>query len=400
MQLARQLSKLGTETAFAVSAAAADWAAKGNKVYPFHLGDINLATPEPIIEATVKAIGDGYTGYCAGAGVIELRDAIARDVGSKRGLSYSAENVSIQPGGKPVIGKFIATVMDAGDEVLYPNPGYPIYESQIEYQGGKAVAYGYLETDTGFELDMDALKASITPKTKALIYNNYQNPNGAQSSPAEMEALAELAIKHDLWVLADDAYYEIQYSGKPISIASLPGMQQRTIILYTCSKRFAMTGWRLGAAIGPKPAIDIINKLNTNAESCTPHFIQRGMVEAIEGSTSGPDHILEVLRERRDACIAGLNAIDGINVATPNSTFYLFPNVTAIMQGKGLTDVNQLMTEALHQTGVSFCTRKHFGRSLQGEKNDYIRFAYSGIEVTDINEGMAGLKTYFESRGG
>ena len=397
MKLAKQLEKLGTETAFSVSAAAAAWGDKGNKIYPFHLGDINIPTPRNIVEATDKAIADGYTGYCPGAGISELRAAIARDVGSKRDLRYSAENVSIQSGGKPVISKFIATVMNPGDEVLYPNPGYPIYESQIEYQGGVAVPYTYLETKKGFDLDLDSVKSKITPKTRALIYNNFQNPNSAESSQEEIEQLAELAIKYDLWVLSDEAYFEIQYSGKPESIVSLPGMQERSIILYTCSKRFAMTGWRLGAAIGPKSAIDIINKFNTNFESCTTHFIQKGMVEAIEGDTSGPDSIIEELRRRRDAAVAGLNAIDGISIAAPNSTFYLFPNVTDIMERKGFTDIDQLMDEALIETSVSFCTRKHFGRLLEGETNHYLRFAYSGIDIDDINEGMAKLKNYFEA---
>ena len=397
MKLAKQLEKLGTETAFSVSAAAAAWGDKGNKIYPFHLGDINLPTPRNIVEATDKAIADGYTGYCPGAGIPELRAAIARDVGTKRDLNYSAENVSIQSGGKPVISKFIATVMNPGDEVLYPNPGYPIYESQIEYQGGVAVPYTYLETEKGFDLDLDSVKSKITPKTRALIYNNFQNPNSAESSQEEIEQLAELAIKYDLWVLSDEAYFEIQYSGKPESIVSLPGMQERSIILYTCSKRFAMTGWRLGAAIGPKSAIDIINKFNTNFESCTTHFIQKGMVEAIEGDTSGPDSIIEELRRRRDAAVAGLNAIDGISITAPNSTFYLFPNVTDIMERKGFADIDQLMDEALIETSVSFCTRKHFGRLLEGETNHYLRFAYSGIDIDDINEGMAKLKNYFEA---
>jgi len=397
MQLAKQLEKLGTETAFAVSAAAAAWAQKGNKVYPFHLGDINIPTPENIVEASIKAIRDGYTGYCPGAGIEPLREVLAHDVGSKRQVSYNAENVSIQPGGKPVIGKFIMATMNPGDEVLYPNPGYPIYESQIEYHGGLAVPYGYIETADGFALDLDTIKASITPKTKVLIYNNFQNPNSAQSSRAEMEALAELAIKHDLWVLSDDAYYEVQYSGEPISIVNIPGMQERTVILYTCSKRFAMTGWRLGAAIGPKPIIDMINKMNTNAESCTPHFVQHAMAEAIAGDPSGPHQILETLKTRRDAAVEGLNAIEGISITAPNSTFYLFPNVTDIMEKKGLSDVNELMTGALEQANVSFCTRKHFGRPVPGETDHYIRFAYSGITVEDINEGMARLKTYFES---
>lgn len=397
MELANQLQHLGTETAFAVSAAAAAWAAKGNKVYPFHLGDINIPTPANIVEATKKAIADGFTGYCPGAGIPELRAAIASDVGAKRGLSYQAEQVSIQPGGKPVIGKFLMSVMNPGDEVLYPNPGYPIYESQIEYNGGIAVPYGYIETENGFDLDLDAIRAAITDKTKVLIYNNFQNPNGAQSSRAEMEELADLAIRHDFWVMADDAYFEIQYSGTPQSIVKIPGMQQRTVILYTCSKRFAMTGWRLGAAIGPQEVIDVISKFNTNAESCTTHFIQKGMAGAIEGDTSGPDAIVETLRERRDAAVAGLNDIDGISIAAPNSTFYLFPNVTRIMERKGFSDVNDLMEGALREANVSFCTRKHFGRPGPDEANSYIRFAYSGIDVPDINDGMAALKKYFES---
>ena len=396
MKLAKHLDKLGTETAFAVSAAAAAWGAKGNKIYPFHLGDINIATPANIVEAAEKAIADGYTGYCPGAGIPELRAAIARDVGAKRQLGYSAENVSIQPGGKPVIGKFLAAVMNPGDEVLYPNPGYPIYESQIEYQGGIAVPYGYLETATGFDLDLDAIRSAITPNTRALIYNNFQNPNGAQSSREEMQQLAQLAIKHDLWVLSDEAYFEIQYGGQAESIVSLPGMQERSVILYTCSKRFAMTGWRLGAAIGPQAVIEVFNKLNTNIESCTTHFIQRAMVEAIEGDTSGPDAIIDELRRRRDAAVAGLNSIDGVSIEAPNSTFYLFPNVTSIMQRKGFSDVNQLMDEALTETNVSFCTRKHFGRPLEGEKEHYIRFAYSGIGIEDIEEGMGRLKEYLE----
>lgn len=397
MQLAKQLDKLGTETAFAVSGAAAAWAAKGHRVYPFHLGDMNIPTPANIVEATYKAIKDGYTGYCPAAGIPELRAVLADDVGRKRGVSYSAENISVQPGGKPVIGKFIAAVMNPGDEVLYPNPGYPIYESQIEYLGGIGLPYGYIETATGFALDMEAIKRSITPRTKALIYNNYQNPTGAQSTRQEMEELAALAIQHDLWVMSDDAYYEILYSGQPESIVNIPGMQERTVILYTCSKRFAMTGWRLGAAIGPKPVIDVINKLNTNAESCSPHFVQRAMVEAIPGDTTGPDAIVETLMERRDAAVAGLQAINGVKIAKPDSTFYLFPNVTEIMARKGFTDVNQLMTEALTNTDVSFCTRKHFGRPLAGEPNHYIRLAYSGINVADIQAGLARLKAYFEA---
>ncbi|MDE0586785.1 MAG: aminotransferase class I/II-fold pyridoxal phosphate-dependent enzyme [Candidatus Marinimicrobia bacterium] len=397
MQFAKQINRLGTETAFAVSAQARAWAAKGHKVYPFHLGDINLATPENIVDATLKAIRDGNTGYCPSEGILPLREALSIDVGSKRGVTYRPENVSVQPGGKPTIGKFIAAVMNPGDEVLYPNPGYPIYESQIEYQGGTAVPYSYIQTESGFDIDLDRLKSSITEKTVALIYNNYQNPITAESSKKEMEAIAELAIENDLWVLTDDAYYEMIYQGNAHSIVSIPGMKERTIILYTFSKKFAMTGWRVGGAIGPEKIINIISKLNVNAESCTTHFIQHAMVEALMGDSSGSDTILTTLKERRDAAVAGLNAMDGIQIPTPRSTFYLFPNVNEIMKRKGFNEVDQLQAGALENANVSFCTREHFGRPSSDETDFYIRFAYSGISTDDINEGLAKLKDYFES---
>ena len=397
MKYADQIKKLGTETAFAVSAQARAWGAKGHKVYPFHLGDINLATPENIVEATLKGIRDGKTGYCPSEGILPLREALAIDVGTRRGVSYGPGNVSIQPGGKPTIGKFIAAVMNPGDEILYPNPGYPIYESQIEYQGGCAVSYSYIQTDTGFDIDIDRLKASITEKTVAIIYNNYQNPISAESSVKEMEAVAALAIKYDLWVLADDAYFEMIYEGEARSIVSIPGMQERTVILYTFSKKYAMTGWRVGGAIGPEKIIKIISKLNVNAESCTTHFIQAAMAEAITGDPSGAKNILDTLRERRDATVAGLNTIDGINIPTPRSTFYLFPNVSEIMKRKGFDNIGQLQIGALENSNVSFCTREHFGRPLLEETEFFIRFAYSGITVEDINEGMKKLKEYFEA---
>ncbi|MBL8159551.1 aminotransferase class I/II-fold pyridoxal phosphate-dependent enzyme [Candidatus Saccharibacteria bacterium] len=397
MHIASQIAKLGIETSFEVAAAASDWSHKGHKVYPFHIGDINLHTPYNIVEAVTKAIRDGYTGYCPGAGIIQLRMAMAEEIGRKWGAPYEPENVSIQPGGKPVVGKFLEAVMEPGDEVLYPNPGYPIYESQIEFQGGIAVPYGYIETEKGFALDLESMRRAITPRTKILVCNNYHNPTAARSSRAEMEAVAELAIRHNLMVLSDDAYYEIQYDEPADSIVTLPGMQERTVILYTFSKRYAMTGWRIGAAIGPRKIIDIINKLNSNAESCTSHFIQWAAIEALTGSETGPNDILAELKRRRDAAVAGLNAIDGISVAAPSSSFFLFPNVTKIMERKGITDVNLLMDLALKQAGVSFCTHKHFGRPRPEDTQSYIRIAYSGIDVEDIHFGMERLKEYFES---
>jgi aspartate/methionine/tyrosine aminotransferase len=381
---ADRLARLGTETAFAVSAEAAAFAQKGNTVYPFHLGDMNIKTPDNIIEATHRAMQDGRTGYCPSAGIPQLRDTLARDLNAARGTSYSAENVAIQPGGKPVIGKFLLTLMNPGDEVLYPNPGYPIYESQIEFNGGKAVPYRYVEGREGFELDMDGMERLITPRTRLLIVNNLHNPTGAESSHRELERVAELALKYNLQVLADEAYFDMRYDGRTESLTSFAGMEERSVILYTFSKKYAMTGWRLGAAIGPKAIVDTIAKLNVNDESCTNQFIQYGAVEALTGDQSGHHRIVKILRERRDKAVELANRIPGVRCLKPSATFYLYPNVTAAMKAAGTDDYQVFRRRVLEATGVSFCTRTHFGRSLDGEKERYIRFAYSGIDVDKI----------------
>jgi aspartate/methionine/tyrosine aminotransferase len=388
MALAERLERLGTETAFAVSLAAAEWGAKGNRIFPFHLGDLNIATPQNVVDAMNKAIVDGKTGYCPAAGIPQLREALADDVGSRRGLSFAPSNVVVQPGGKPVITKFIQTVMNPGDEVLYPNPGYPIYESQIEYFGGVAKSYRYIPSSTGFNIDLDHLKSQITSKTKAIIYNDLQNPIGAESTDAEREAIAEIAIKHNLWVMSDEAYFEMRYSGTSKSIASLPGMLERTVILYTFSKKFAMTGWRLGAAIAPTELANQIAKLNTNDESCTTHFVQYGGVEGVRGDQASIPKMLNILKERRDVAVSMLNAMPGVSCHSPEAAFYLFPDVTEAMERKGIDDLAVFAEKALHATGVSFCTRRHFGRPQPGEQRNYVRFAFSGIDKQDIQEGM------------
>ena len=388
MALAERLERLGTETAFAVSLAAAEWGAKGNRIFPFHLGDLNIATPQNVVDAMNKAIVDGKTGYCPAAGIPQLREALADDVGSRRGLSFAPSNVVVQPGGKPVITKFIQTVMNPGDEVLYPNPGYPIYESQIEYFGGVAKSYRYIPSSTGFNIDLDHLKSQITSKTKAIIYNDLQNPIGAESTDAEREAIAEIAIKHNLWVMSDEAYFEMRYSGTSKSIASLPGMLERTVILYTFSKKFAMTGWRLGAAIAPTELANQIAKLNTNDESCTTHFVQYGGVEGVRGDQSAIPKMLNTLKERRDVAVSMLNAMPGVSCHSPEAAFYLFPDVTEAMERKGIDDLAEFAEQALHATGVSFCTRRHFGSPQPGENRNYVRFAFSGINKEDIREGM------------
>jgi aspartate/methionine/tyrosine aminotransferase len=397
MKIAKRIQKLGTETAFAVSAEAAAFAAKGNKVYPFHLGDMNIQTPANVMEAAIKAMKDGKTGYCPNAGIPQLREILAADVSASRGIPYAMENVAIQPGGKPTIGKFILALMNPGDEVLYPNPGYPIYESQIEFNGGIAVPYSYLEGKDNFEIDIDQMVQKISPKTKLLILNDLQNPTGAECSLAEFEQLAALVRQHNLYVLCDEAYFDIRYAGKSTSFASLPDMAERSIILYTFSKKFAMTGWRLGATIGPKEIIDVIAKLNVNDESCPNHFIQYGAIEGLTGDQTEVQQILDTLKERRDTAVDILNSIEGVHCFRPNATFYLFPNVTAAMHNKNLSDYDKFRKGVLTETGVSFCTRLHFGRPLAGEENRYIRLAYSGIDTAEIKVGLEKFKAYIES---
>ncbi len=396
MKIADRIARLGTETAFAVSAEAADFASKGNKVYPFHLGDMNILTPANVMDAAIKAMKGGKTGYCPNAGIPQLREAIANDVSASHGVSFAMENVAVQPGGKPTISKFFMALMNPGDEVLYPNPGYPIYESQIEFHGGKAVPYSYVEGEQNFEIDLDMIRANITPRTKLLVLNDLQNPTGAECSAAERLALADLVLKHDLYVLCDEAYFDIRYEGQSTSFASLPGMAERCVILYTFSKKFAMTGWRLGAAIGPKEIIDIFAKLNVNDESCSNHFIQYAAAEGLTGDQTEVHKILATLKKRRDLAVDILNTIEGIHCFRPNATFYLYPNVTGAMQKKGLTDYDAFRRAVLHETGVSVCTRLHFGRVLEGEKKYYLRLAYSGIEGTEIKEGLGKLKAFIE----
>jgi aspartate/methionine/tyrosine aminotransferase len=396
-RLAGRIGRLGTETAFAVSAEADEWQALGHTVYPFHLGDLDLPTPQNVVEGAERAIRDGKTGYCPNAGIMPLREALAADVGGSHGLSLGPENVAIEPGGKPVIGKFVLALMDPGDEVLYPSPGYPIYESQIEFHGGVAKPYGYVPGADDFELDWDSLERQVSPHTRLLLFNNLQNPTGAESSPEELERLAGFVLAHDLLVLSDEAYWDIRYAGTSRSLASLPGMAERTVILYTFSKKFAMTGWRLGAAIGPRWIVDVIARLNVNDESCSNHFVQYGALEGLTGEQSGPREIVRVLRERRDAAVDILTTIPGVTCYRPDATFYLYPEVTGLMEHKGFTSYEQLRRTALEETGVSFCTRLHFGRELPGEERRYVRFAYSGISTERIEEGLGRLKAWAEA---
>ena len=397
MAIAKRMDLLGSETAFAVSAEAAKLASTGMKIYPFHLGDINLPTPPSIVSAANEAIKSGKTGYCPAPGIPELRKALGKDVGRARGLSYGIENVSIQPGGKPSIGKYIAAMMEKGDVVLYPNPGYPIYESQIEFYNGIAYPYGYVNTPEGLRLDFNAIKKGIKKGAKHIFYNNYNNPTGASSPVEEIERLAKLVIENDMFLISDDAYFDTLYDGSPKSIASLPGMYERTLTMYTFSKKFAMTGWRLGGAIGPEEIIEQITRLNVNMESCTTHFVQYAGVAGLNAPKSETQEILDRLQGRRDILVKILNGIEGVEAHMPEAGFYVFPKITDLLQKLGFNDGEEFRKVVLKETGVSFCGRHHFGRPLESETDSYIRLAFSGIGKDDLQEGMNLFRNWIDS---
>ena len=394
---AERVARLGTETVFAVSAEAARLAALGRTIYPFHLGDLDIPTAGHIVAAMDGAIADGKTGYCANAGIAPLREALAADVSAARGVTYGTDDVSLQPGGKPVIGKFLLAAMDPGDEVLYPNPGFPIYSSFIEFLGGVAVPYGFFQDGDRYTLDLDALERAVTPRTRILILNDLHNPTAAECTPGELQRIAELALEHDLLVLSDEAYFDVRFGGTSNSIVSLPGMQERTVILYTFSKKYAMTGWRVGAAVGPRPIVDIITQLNVNVESCVNHFVQYGALAALTGDPAGPAEMMARLEGRRDAALRLLNAMPGVTCPTPEATFYLYPDVTEAVRLTGCAGHEDFRRLLLDRTGVSFCTRQHFGRALPGETSYHLRLAYSGVTTAQIDEGLGLMKDFLDS---
>lgn len=396
IQLAERVNNLGVETAFLVAGQAAAHAAAGNKVYPFHLGDMNLPTPANIIEAAHKAMRDGKNGYTPNAGIPQLREALAAEFNTTRKTNYNIENVAVQPGGKPVISKFLLALMNPGDEVLYPNPGFPIYESQIRFHGGVAVPYPIIPGEKNFSFDLNAMEETITDRTKLLIVNDLHNPTSAECSAEDRKRIAEIAVKYDLIVLLDEAYFDVRYGGESVSLIKEPGMMERSVILHTFSKKYAMTGWRVGAALGPKSIIDVIAKLNVNDESCTSHSNQYAACEALQGDQTGAREILATLQARRDLAVDLLNSIEGVFCYKPNATFYLYPDVTQAMENASFTDYQPFLDAVLQNTGVSMCARTHFGTPLPGETRKYLRLAYSGIDKNMIEEGLTQLKIFLE----
>ncbi|MFI5345324.1 MAG: pyridoxal phosphate-dependent aminotransferase [Elusimicrobiota bacterium] len=382
MKLAQSYSRLGTETAFEVLVRARALEAQGRKIVHLEIGEPDFDTPANIRDAAKKALDEGWTHYGPSAGLPQTRKAVAEYVSKTRGMSYAPEETVIVPGGKPIIFFTILALIDAGDEVIYPNPGFPIYESMINYVGGKAVPLPIRE-ENGFDFDPAEFERLLTPKTKLVILNSPANPTGGVMADATMDRVAAALRKFPgAMVLTDEIYSRVLYGGTHRSIASLPGMKERCIILDGFSKTWAMTGWRLGYGVGPKWLIDAIAKLATNDHSCVASFAQIAAIEALNGPQDSVTAMVAEFRKRRDVIVKGLNSIPGISCLTPSASFYVFPNIKAT----GLT--SKVLADALlNEAGVACLPGTSFGSYGEG----YLRFSYAN-SVANIETALASIR--------
>ncbi|MEX2116570.1 MAG: pyridoxal phosphate-dependent aminotransferase, partial [Bacteroidota bacterium] len=334
MKIAKRLSRLGTETAFEVLAEVNQLRAQGKDIIALSIGEPACATSESIKDAAKKALDENLTHYSPSQGIIELRRAVAEYVSATRGIPVDPAEVVIVPGGKPIIFYSILACIDEGDEVVYPLPGYPIYESMINFVGGKPVPLR-LREEKNFSFDIEELRSKISDRTRMVIVNSPHNPTGGVIPKQDLHEIAELALKHDFWVLSDEIYSRILYEGKAESISQFPGMKERTIILDGHSKTYAMTGWRVGYGVMPKDLAVHMTRLMTNSNSCTATFTQHAALAAITGSQESVDHMVAEFRTNRDLVVNGLNAIEGFKCHKPSGAFYAYPNVTLACRTHG-----------------------------------------------------------------
>lgn len=377
LHIAKRMERLGTETAFEVLAKARALEAQGKNIVHLQIGEPDFDTPANIREAAKKALDQGWTHYSPSAGLMQARQAIAKHVTETRGFKATPEMVVVTPGGKPIMNFVITACVDEGDEVIYPNPGYPIYESVIEFIGAKAVPLP-LKEERGFAFDIEDLRKLITPKTRMLILNSPQNPTGGILGRDLLKGIAELAIKHNLIVLSDEIYARIIYGAEHVSIASFPGMPERTILLDGYSKIYSMTGWRLGYGVMPEQLAKLVAQLQINVTSCTASFTQIAGIEALEGPQDDTLKMVAEFRKRRDFIVDGLNRLPGFSCHLPDGAFYVFPNITKTgMKSKELAD------KLLYEAGVACLSGTAFGRYGEG----YLRFSYAN-SIPNIQEGL------------
>ena len=394
LKRAERMSRLGTETAFEVLAEVNKLVRQGRSIVSFCIGEPDFDTPGNVKSAGMKAIENNYTHYGPSAGLDVLRETIADYMTKTRGIGYSPDEIVVTPGAKPIIFHGILATVDPGDEALYPNPGLPIYESVINFIGARPVPIPLLE-EKDFSLDVDDLRRRISPRTKMIIINSPQNPTGGMLSKQDLEAIAEMAIEHDLWVMSDEVYSRIVYDGEFFSIASIPGMKERTIVIDGFSKTYAMTGWRMGwGAMNEALARDVA-RLETNCESCTASFTQIAGVEALTGPQDATVSMVSEFAARRDILVRGLNAIDGVTCVKPKGAFYAFPNVTAACKRLSMRSAKELQEYLLYDAGVAVLPRTSFGRKNDGEDQEYIRLSYA-TSRENIAEGLRRMKAALE----
>ncbi len=395
-RISHRTAELGTENAFVVLAEVNELARQGKDIISFCIGQPDFHTPTHIQDAAVKAIREGRHGYTPSAGINELREAAAKYMGSMRGLKISPEDVVIGGGAKPFIAYTILTTTDAGkgDEVIYPNPGFPIYESQILACGAVPVPLALRES-RNFAFDPADLEARITPKTKLLILNSPHNPTGGILTKRDLEDIAAVLRKHpDIWIYADEIYSRLCYEGEFASIASLPGMVERTIISDGASKTWAMTGWRIGFASNPVLAPQFIRWV-TNTDSCASHISQWAAVEAINGPQTEADDMRKSFLERRDLIVGLLNKVPGVTCKTPGGAFYAWPNITEACRMIGAKDSEEFRKRLLNEPGVAVLADIHFGSRVAGE-GQHIRFSYAASKQA-IEAGIARMTEFITS---
>ncbi len=389
MKLASRMERIGTETAFEAAARARALEATGREVIHLEIGEPDFDTPRNVSEAAAHALLDeGATHYTAATGILPLREAIVADVKRWKGIDTTADQVVVTPGAKPIMFYTMLALVDDGDEVIYPNPGFPIYESMARYVGGTPVAAPLREAND-FRMDVDEVASLITPRTRLLVINSPHNPTGSILTDADIRRLAELAVEHDLVVLADEIYGRLQYSGEPLSIATLPGMSERTITLDGFSKTFAMTGWRMGYGVLPEWLVPSFSRLVINSVSCTNAFAQFGAVEALTGPQADADAMRIEFITRRQIMVDGLNAIPGVSCVMPHGAFYTFPNVSSF----GRTS-SEIADHLLYDAGVCGLAGTSFGKHGEG----YLRFSYANsrenlaLALERVGESLARLE--------
>ncbi len=381
---ARAMERLGTETAFEVLARAKALEAKGRDVVHLEIGEPDFDTPANIIEAAKRALDAGFTHYGPSAGLPEFREVIAGYIAADRGIKAGPANVVVTPGAKPIMFYTMMAVLDPGAEALYPNPGFPIYESVINYIGAKAVPLA-LKQENEFRLDLDEIRDKLSAKTRLLIINSPQNPTGGVLPAEDLRQIAEILREYpDVWVLSDEIYSKTIYGDKHASITTEPGMLERTVLLDGFSKTYAMTGWRLGYGVMPEALAQKVAQLATNCNSCTASFIQRAGMEALTGSQDEARRMCDEFLKRRDHLVKGLNEIEGINCLLPRGAFYVFPDVRAL--GRPSKDVaNQLLDEF----GVAALSGTAFGAMGEG----HLRFSYAN-SIENIDKALDRIASF------